>query len=283
MSSEQMPRSRRALLTGALGGLGALVASAIGRATPVRAEGEAMVVGGDYLDATSMTYLFNQANGNDVFMASTNSSGTGVRGASYSGIGVRGDSTTQVGVQGFSNSSRGVYGASYSSTGVSGNSTVGDGVEGDSDAHWGVVGVSNQSVGVFGRGFAANGPGTVGQNVASGTGVLGVSADGVNDTFPAAKAKTGVYGYAAQDGFSRGVTGESPAGIGVYGISSTGYGGYFAGKVYTTRWYELTEISTPPTPVANRARLFIKDDGFGKTQVCVKFANGTVKVLATEG
>jgi hypothetical protein len=41
----------------------------------------------------------------------------------------------------------------------------------------GVVGVSNQSVGVFGRGFAANGPGTVGQNVASGTGVLGVSAD----------------------------------------------------------------------------------------------------------
>jgi len=84
-----------------------------------------------------------------------------------------------------------------------------------------------------------------------------------------------------QDAFSRGVTGESPAGIGVYGISSTGYGVYSAGVVYTTRFYELTEISTPVSPIANRARLFAKDNGLGKTQVCVKFANGTVKILAT--
>jgi len=60
-----------------------------------------------------------------------------------------------------------------------------------------------------------------------------------------------------------GVTGESLAGIGVYGISSTGYAGYFAGKVYTTQWYELTEISTPAAPIANRARLFSKDNGVG--------------------
>jgi hypothetical protein len=69
----------------------------------------------------------------------------------------------------------------------------------------------------------------------------------------------------------------------VYGKTSTGYGGFFEGKVYTAKWYELTEISTPPSPVANRARLFLKDNGSGKTQLCVKFANGTVKVLATEG
>jgi hypothetical protein len=74
-----------------------------------------------------------------------------------------------------------------------------------------------------------------------------------------------------------------PSGLGVYGKTSTGYGGFFEGKVYTTKWYELTEISTPPNPVANRARLFLKDNGLGKTQLCVKFANGTVKVLATEG
>jgi hypothetical protein len=92
-----------------------------------------------------------------------------------------------------------------------------------------------------------------------------------------------VYGYAAQDTLSRWVTGESPAGIGLYGISSSGYGVYAAGKVYTTKWYELTEISTPPSPLANRARLFLKDNGLGKTQLCVKFANGTVRVLATEG
>jgi hypothetical protein len=40
---------------------------------------------------------------------------------------------------------------------------------------------------------------------------------------------------------------------------------------------------TPPSPAANRARLFLKDNGLGKTQLGVKFANGTVRVLATEG
>jgi hypothetical protein len=75
----------------------------------------------------------------------------------------------------------------------------------------------------------------------------------------------------------------TPSGLGVYGKTSTGYGGFFADKVYTTKWYELTEISTPANPVANRARLFLKDNGLGKTQLCVKFAYGTVKVLAAEG
>ena len=75
---------------------------------------------------------------------------------------------------------------------------------------------------------------------------------------------------------------ESPEGHGVHGKTTNGYGGYFEGKVYTNKWYELTEISTPPSPISNRARLFIRDSGSGRTQVCVKFANGAVKVLATE-
>jgi hypothetical protein len=78
------------------------------------------------------------------------------------------------------------------------------------------------------------------------------------------------------------VIGESPAGIGVYGISSSGYGVYSAGKVYTTNWYELTEISTPAAPFANRARLFVRDNGSGLTQLCVRFNTGTIKVLATQ-
>jgi hypothetical protein len=77
------------------------------------------------------------------------------------------------------------------------------------------------------------------------------------------------------------VIGESPAGIGLYGISS-GYGGYFAGKVYTTKWYELTEITTPTAPSANRARLFLKDNGLGKTQLCVRFNTGAVQVIKSQ-
>ena len=112
--------------------------------------------------------------------------------------------------------------------------------------------------------------------------MFGVSGYSGGGNAPAPKAKTGVYGYAAQDNFSRGVTGESPAGIGVYGVSSTGYGGYFAGKVYTTKWYEMTEVSTPAAPIANRARLFVKDNGLGKTQLCVRFNTGAVHVIATQ-
>ena len=76
--------------------------------------------------------------------------------------------------------------------------------------------------------------------------------------------------------------GESPAGIGLYGISSSGYGVYSAGKVYTTKWYEMTEITAPAAPSANRARLFLKDNGLGKTQLCVRFNTGSIVVLASQ-
>ena len=99
---------------------------------------------------------------------------------------------------------------------------------------------------------------------------------------PAAKAKTGVYGYAAQDSASQGVWGHSPAGNGVVGSTSTGYAGYFSGKVYSTQFYELSEIGTPGAPAPNRARLFVKDNGAGKTQLCVRFHTGAVKVITTE-
>ena len=35
-------------------------------------------------------------------------------------------------------------------------------------------------------------------------------------------------------------------------------------------------------PAANEAKLYIKDNGSGKTQLCVKFADGSAQVLATE-
>jgi hypothetical protein len=231
--------SRRALLAGALGGLGALAARAIGRPGAVRAaDGQPLILGQDNAEETR-TLIFNDTVGTQaVFRGSTGTGRIGLHGDSTSGVGVQGESTNSIAVAG--------------------------------------VGAT----GMFGRGNSATGFGVGGRGYANTTGVIGFSGSA---TFPAPKAKTGVYGYAAQDTSSRGVIGESPAGIGVYGITATGYGGYFAGKVYTTKWYEMTEISTPASPAANRARLFIKDNGSNKTQLCVKFANGTVKILATEG
>jgi hypothetical protein len=92
-----------------------------------------------------------------------------------------------------------------------------------------------------------------------------------------------VYGYAAQDSGSVGVRGESPAGFGVYGkTTGTGFAGYFNGKVFMSQFLEMAEIGTPAAPGGNRARLFVRDNGLGKTQLCVRFPSGAFKVLATE-
>ena len=61
----------------------------------------------------------------------------------------------------------------------------------------------------------------------------------------------------------------------------SGFAAYFHGKVFTDAFHELSEIATPAAPGANRARLFVRDVG-GKTQLCVRFATGSVKLLAQE-
>lgn len=45
---------------------------------------------------------------------------------------------------------------------------------------------------------------------------------------------------------------------------------------------ELTEQSDPSAPSTNKARLYARDNGSGKTQLCVRFATGAIQVLATE-
>jgi len=118
----------------------------------------------------------------------------------------------------------------------------------------------------------------VGWGFANGTGVQGYS----GDFLPTSRAKTGIYGSADQDGASKGVWGDSPAGHGLHGSSTSGFAGYFAGKVYTTKFVEMTEISSPAAPGANKARLFLRVNGLGKTQLCVRFQSGSVQVIKTE-
>jgi hypothetical protein len=240
LQPETKSPSRRALLAGALGGLGALAASAIGRTSPVRAaNGDPVTVGGTF-SATTDTIINNATTGSGVFEASSSGSGTALTGRSYSGAG------------------------------VIALSDLGTGVEGDSGSGVGVSGVSQ----------ASDQPAIIGQSSGNSTGVLGYSSGGLLP--PAPKAKTGVFGYAAQDAASVGVRGESPAGFGVYGkTTGTGFAGYFNGKVYMSQFVEIGEIATPASPAAHKARLFIKDNG-GKTQLCVRFPTGAVKILATE-
>jgi hypothetical protein len=49
------------------------------------------------------------------------------------------------------------------------------------------------------------------------------------------------------------------------------------------KFAEITELaSDPAAPSANKARLYTKDNGAGKTQLVVRFPTGAVQVIATE-
>lgn len=45
---------------------------------------------------------------------------------------------------------------------------------------------------------------------------------------------------------------------------------------------EFTEMTAPATPAADKARIFARDNGSGKTQVCIILPDGVVTVLATQ-
>jgi hypothetical protein len=243
---ESKSPSRRALLAGAIGGLGAFAASAIGRSSRVRAGVDGDVVLGATNTASATTSI-NRTGGGDAFA---------------------GNSTSNDAVNGYAQSGSGIYG----------QSTSGSGVFGISESFLGVGGISTSYVGVRGTNGAADQPAMMGENHGNGTGVFGHSGASVID----AKLKTGVFGYAAQDSASRGVWGSSPSGHGLHGESSAGWAGYFNGRVVITKYAELVEIATPSVPGSNHARLFVRDNGSGKTQLCVRFHTGAVKVLATQ-
>jgi hypothetical protein len=259
ITETESPRSRRALLTAALGAAVATVAAAVGRPLPVQAvTGDPVTVGGSFSailptaitnttgDAIQAINTSTVASGLYGHASSATGTTYGVFGRSDSpdGTGVKGyvtsSAVTAVGVTGQSTSGAGVYGLSPGGIGVYGQSTAGVGAQGLSDSSTGVNGISNSGMGVYassnsniavrasasanigvlGTNGTASQPAILGLSEGSGTGVQGYS--GNSALLPAAKAKTGVYGYAAQDSSSRGVLGSSPAGYGVYGESSSG-------------------------------------------------------------
>jgi hypothetical protein len=221
------------------------------------------------------------------------SSGVGVKGKSTGFAGVWGESTSFAGVWGQSTSNTGVvgvaldtsgttygvWGSSHSPTGYGGyfvNEPIlgqgggGVGVYGKSDSDVGVKGESNGWIGVFGK------------NTATGSGVhIGVA----GETYSADPYAIGVQGYAVNTaggigvrgltfGSGTGVKGESGSGVGVYGVSSTGYAGRFDGTVQIngnavisgTAYQNLKVMSNAPTggiPAALTGEMLTAKDGVG--------------------
>ena len=238
LQSETKSTSRRALLAGALGGIGALAATAIGRADPVRANDPNDVVLGSSSNVATTTTKISNLTSTDTVLEAESSSGIAVSGTSSTNIGVKGTSTSSVAV----------------------------------------YGVSDTNLALWGHSAATNWAACAARSVGHSTGVQGFSGEG---SLPAAKADTGVFGYANANTTATGVRGESAIGVGVRGKATTGYAGFFDGRVFTTRYYELAEITTPNAPAANQARLFLRDSG-GKTQLCVRFSSGAVQLIASQ-
>jgi hypothetical protein len=168
LQPETKSPSRRALLAGALGGLGALAASAIGRASPVRAANNDPITVGNAFTGTSTTTISNSSNSNSVFEAASSAGGAGVLGTSNSSYGVAGSSASGNGVYGQSSSSNGVWGESFNA-GASG-------VYGENTNHgYGVAGRSNAAPLISGIDASA----LLGDNTADGIGVWARSAHGI--------------------------------------------------------------------------------------------------------
>jgi hypothetical protein len=165
--------SRRQLLAASAGGVLALLAAAIGRPVPARAaDGEAVVVGGEYTSTTVTRIATATARGTAIMGDSV--SGIAVHGVSGSYVGVWGESTSVMGVRGVSTSAAGVAGSSSSAAGVAGDSATGPGVVGQSPVA-GVVGTSAPGVAV--RGETASGFGVYAR-ADDGTGLYGRSTSG---------------------------------------------------------------------------------------------------------
>ena len=76
--------------------------------------------------------------------------------------------------------------------------------------------------------------------------------------------------------------GNSSEGHAIHGHTFSGWAGYFEGRVFMTKYLELREIPNPSAPPVNHAKLFLRDNGSGRAQLCVRFHSGAVKVLAIE-
>jgi len=222
-TDESTPRSRRALLAGALGGLGAWAAAAL--STPAEAEAAYgdPILAGKLTTAGGRGTTLRTSTPGPALKVDQNGRGPAVDGTSENGSGLVGRSRApeEDGVRGLAVRGSGIYGRTLSGRFQHG------GVKGENPTH-------------------------------GSTGLL-------------ARAWTGVWGH----GF-----------VGVEGYSHTvysGYAGVFGGR---TRVYylELPEIvaSKAGTPPRRSAYLFVRDNGRGKSQLCVRFRTGAVQVLARE-
>jgi hypothetical protein len=263
--SPTIPRSRRAVLAAAAGGAAAIAAA---MARPGRAEaatGSALIIGSPSNNAGTGNTILSTSSSVVAFELIQNGPGTALMGY----------------VTPASGGTRGVYGRSDSPNGDgvqarnAGAAGTGAGVRAFGGNNHGVLATTTNvdRYAVHGSNSATSGDGVAGQAGPGGTGVIGFSTGGNgvygdSDTF-------GVHGNTTA---GTAVRGDATTGIGVMGVSTSGYAGSFSGPITTTKHLDMAEATTPADPPANVARIFVRDNA-SATELCVKIGS-TIYVLA---
>jgi hypothetical protein len=217
-----VPRSRRAILSAALGGLAAATAATLGRPAPAEATaGSALIIGSSTNNAGTSNTILTTSSSVVAFELIQNGPGTALMGYVTPGSGTtrgvygRTDSPNGYGVQA---RNAGAVGTGAAVQAIGGNNIGLDASTTNADV-WAVRAVNNgvAGIGVFG-------------NSSSGTGVYGSSSSGYG-VFGNSSSGDGVYGNSSS---SYGVHGSSASGYGVYGYSALSYAGYFNGSLYAS-------------------------------------------------
>jgi hypothetical protein len=224
-------RSRRALLGGAIGGLAALAAQALGRPLSAKAANGDPIIIGQANSGADITSLSSTTPGEValVVQGGIGLIGTGaqvgVRGeGGLTGNGVHGQGNFAAGVTGISNTSFGVSGGSTSAAGVHGESPV-RGVHGvgSGPGGTGVFGVAVGGIGGHGVwGIADGGSGVMGQDESTGVGVIGSSM--TTDPGHVGTGGIGVHGQDLADGVGVMGTSTTAGGTGVKAHNSAASG-----------------------------------------------------------
>ncbi len=217
-----LPRSRRNVLLASIGGLAGLLVSRLAQPQETDATTGTMVYGTVMDEGVDQTSLTSSGDVTAIFHNAGSVLALQAIAAGVSESAILGANTSNgPGVFGGSNGGNGVEGGSVHGNGVFGTSTSGGGLLGIRTSGIGVIGQSTSSAGVVGFTAATDQPGLYGQSTSNNTGTIGLSGGALPSAPP---AKTGVYGYAAQDSASVGAKGESTAGTGTSGVSATGSG-----------------------------------------------------------
>jgi hypothetical protein len=225
---DRPPRTRRALLAGVLGGIGAWVAATATRVDPAAAGAGDPIRMGRLNRASSTATTLQTKTSAPAFLVKQLGAGHALKGEATTGravMGVAGSNGT------------GLWGSSPDHNGVHGMSEIGNGVLAESISGPGVYAFSTSAQGVY----------------------------GVSETGGA-------------------VVGFSYSGVGIFGDTTVGWAGDFAGRVRVQGYQQFDERGggDPEAPGQNAARLFVRDNGSGKGQLCVRFPTGAIQVIATE-